>query len=205
MGGRGSWSASAETYNVVPGGGGKGDDWWGIGPAVPSTLEDALGAKGKPMSQAAASAGTNPHYNGSYEAYSSNCQRAVLAYEARRRGYDVTALPTYNGDMLPYGSDYMRALSNPKIVSTGKSVKKIEAQMRSYGNGSRAIIVVAKGNKGHAFIAEYHSGKVSYIDPQTNKKYNKISLKNVSSSTVTRVDDQKFTEYAKNAFTRQKV
>lgn len=194
MGGRGSWSSSGKTFDVNPGGAGNGDDWWGIGPAVPSTLKEALGEKGKPMSQMAASAGTNPHYNAAYSAYSSNRQRAGLAYEARRRVYDVTALPTYNGDLLPYGRDYMRALSNPKTVSTGKSVRNIEAQMKGYGNGSRATVTVSKGLKGHAFIAEYNSGKVSYIDPQTNSRYTRLNLKNVSSSTVTRVDNQSFTE-----------
>lgn len=208
MGGRGSssWSASGETFNVKPGGGGgNGDDWQGIGPTIPSTLKEALGVKGKPMSQAAASAGTNPHFNPLYDAYSSNCQRTVLAYEARRRGYDVTALPTYKGDLLPRGKDYLKALSNPKTVETGKSVKKIEAQMKGYGNGSRAIITVSKGHEGHAFIAEYHNGKVSYIDPQTNSKYARLSLSKVTRSTVTRIDNQNFTEYARNAFTRQKV
>lgn len=208
--GKGSgFSNNEETFNPNPGGGGgggNGDDWWGIGPAIPSTLEEALGEKGREMSMAAAAAGTNPHYDTSYDAYSSNCQRAVLTYEARRRGYDVTALPTYKGDMLPYSKDYMKALSNPNTVSTGKSVRKIEAQMKSYGNGARAIITVNKSNgNGHAFIAEYHSGKVSYIDPQTNSRYTKLNLSKVASSTVTRVDNQKFTEYAKNAFTRQKV
>lgn len=202
------FSGGGETYEVNPGGSSGGIDdyyWQGIGPTIPSTLKEALGEKGKPMSMAAASAGTNPHYSPFYDAYSSNCQRAVLAYEARRRGYDVTALPTYNGDMLTYGRDYMKALSNPNTVNTGKSVRKIEAQMKSYGDKSRAIITVSRSGNGHSFIAENHNGKISYIDPQTNEKYSGLSLSHVTDSSVMRVDNQKFTEYAKNAFTRQKV
>lgn len=206
MGGRGSWSNSGGgTYTPTPGGLGNGIPETVIGPRVPGSLSEALGEKGRPMGAAAAAAGTNPHYNAKYEAYSSNCQRCVLAYEARRRGYDVTALPTYSGDLLPYGRDYLRGLSNPKTVEVGKSKRKIESEMRGYGDGSRAIIGVSKGRNGHVFIAENHRGKISYIDPQTNKRYTDLNLKTVSRAQVTRLDDQQFTEYAKNAFTRQKV
>ena len=157
------------------------------------------------MSPARASAGTNPHYNSSYDAYSSNCQRCVLAYEARRRGYDVTALPTYSGDLLPYGRDYLKGLSSPKTVDVGKSTRKLESQMTSYGHGARAIVHVSKGANGHVFIAENSRGRISYIDPQTNKRYSGISLDRVSGAQVTRIDNQQFTDYARNAFTRQKV
>lgn len=207
MGGRGSWSRSGNTYEVEPGTGGNGESYEEtvIGPRVPKTLSEALGERGKPMQPAEASAGTNPHYNPEYDAYSSNCQRCVLTYEARRRGYNVTALPTYSGDLLPYGKDYLKGLSNPRIVNVGKSVRKLENEMKNYGNGSRAIIGVSKGHNGHVFIAENHNGKISYIDPQTNERYSGLSLKRVSNATVTRIDNQSFTDYAKHAFTRQKV
>lgn len=157
------------------------------------------------MSPAKASKGTNPHYSAEYDAYSSNCQRCVLTYEARRRGYDVTALPTYSGDLLPSGGDYLRALSNPEVVDVGKSTRRIEAQMAQYGSGSRAIVRVARGSNGHVFIAENQGGKVIYVDPQTNKRYSGLSLKKVSTAALVRIDNQQFTDYAKNAFTRQRV
>ena len=157
------------------------------------------------MSMAQASAGTNPHYNPSFDAYSSNCQRCVLAYEARRRGYDVTALPTYKGDLLPYNKDYLRGLSNPKTVDVGRSVHKVTNQMKSYGDGARSIIHVYNTKGGHAFIAENKGGKIYYIDPQANGRYTRLDLTNVSHAQVTRIDNQQFTDYAKNAFTRQKV
>lgn len=205
MGGRGSWSATSKMFTPDPGGFGGGDDEMVVGPRIPETLEKALGKKGEPMSAMKASAGTNPHYSPAYDAYSSNCQRCVLAYEARRRGYDVTALPTYTGDLLPYDEDYLRGLSDPETVDVGKSKRKLEKEMRSYGNGARAIIGVSKGYDGHVFIAENVNGKIVYIDPQTNERYSGLSLRKVSNATVTRIDDQEFTEYARNAFTRQKV
>lgn len=206
MGGRGSWSSSGTVYEVVPGGGGgNGDPENVIGPRIPNTLDEALGSKGKPMGPQQASKGTNPHYSESYNAYSSNCQRCVLTYEARRRGYDVTALPTYSGDMLPYSGDYLKALSNPNTINTGKSTNKINNLMKQFGPGSRAIIHVSRGYQGHVFIAENSGGNIFFVDPQTNKRYSKLSLAKVTSSSVTRLDNQQFTDYAKNAFTRQKV
>ena len=197
MGGRGSWSSSGGTFVPTVGGMSNGGDENVLGPQIPDTLQEALGQKGRPMSMAAASAGTNPHYNRDYAAYSSNCQRCVLTYEARRRGYDVTALPTYKGDLLPYGRDYFKALSNPKTVDVGKSKIKLESQMRGYGNGARAI--------GHVFIAENVRGRINYVDPQTNKRYSNINLSHVSRAQLTRIDNQDFTEYARNAFTRKRV
>lgn len=207
MGGRGSWSSSSGgVYSPEPGGAGRGKrDENTIGPRIPATLEEALGERGKPMSMAAASAGTNPHYNAGYDAYSSNCQRCVLTYEARRRGYNVTALPTYSGDMLPYGRDYLKGLSNPKTVDVGTSVSKVAEQMKDFGPGSRAIVHVSKGRNGHVFMAENIGGKIRYVDPQTNSRYSGVSFGKVSNVQVTRIDDQEFTEYAKNAFTRQRV
>lgn len=157
------------------------------------------------MSMAQASAGTNPHYNPSFDAYSSNCQRCVLTYEARRRGYDVTALPTYKGDLLPYGGDYLKGLSNPKTVNVGVSARKVTNQMKSYGDGARSIIHVSNSKGGHVFIAENKGGKIYYIDPQLNGRYTRLDLSMVSQVRVTRIDNQQFTDYAKNAFTRQKV
>lgn len=205
MGGRGSWSQSGGTYTPTVGGNGGIDPETVIGPRVPGTLSEALGEPGPVMSMAKASKGTNPHFSRDYDAYSSNCQRCVLAYEARRRGYDVTALPTYSGDLLPYGGDYLKALSSPNTVSVGKSVRKLESEMKSYGNGSRAIVHVSAGHNGHVFIAENVNGKIKYVDPQTNERYSGLSLKRVSRAGVTRIDNQSFTDYAKNAFTRQKV
>lgn len=201
-----SWSSSGGTYNPNPGGtSGKADPENVLGPRIPATLKEALGEKGAPMSPAKASSGTNPHYSTEYEAYQSNCQRCVLAYEARRRGYNVTALPTYSGDLLPYGRDYLKGLSNPKTIDLGKSKLKLEKQMGSFGSGARAIVHVSKGMNGHVFIAENRNGKISYIDPQVNKRYSNINLSHVSGVQVTRIDNQSFTEYARNAFTTQKV
>lgn len=56
--------------------------------------------RGEPMSFEDANSGnTNPNI-GVERGYSTNCQTCVVAFEARQRGYDVTAKPNTKGSML---------------------------------------------------------------------------------------------------------
>ena len=77
--------------------------------------------------------------------------------------------------------------------------------MQQYGSGSRAIVRVSNGRAGHVFIAENVRGRITYVDPQTNSRYSGIRLSHVRTVSLVRLDNQQFTEYAKNAFTTQKV
>ena len=144
---------------------------------IPDTVEEALGPKGKEMSMADAYFDANPYYSDNYAEFSENCQRCVFAYEMRRRGYDVTALPTYAGDMMPRGGNWQQAMSGMTRVSVGRSteratIKAIENQMSSWGEGSRGIIRVkwAGGNSGHVFNVEQKNGKLYVYDVQSKKR-----------------------------------
>lgn len=56
--------------------------------------------QGKPMNFQQADGGApNPNFKKG-GGYATNCQTSVVAYELRRRGYDVEALPKYKGSML---------------------------------------------------------------------------------------------------------
>ncbi|WP_390621060.1 phage minor capsid protein [Treponema pectinovorum] len=56
--------------------------------------------QGKPMNFRQTDGGSpNPNYKKG-GGYAKNCQTCVVAYELRRRGYDVEALPNYKGSML---------------------------------------------------------------------------------------------------------
>lgn len=56
--------------------------------------------QGKPMNFQQADGGApNPNFKKG-GGYITNCQTSVVAYELRRRGYDVEALPKYKGSML---------------------------------------------------------------------------------------------------------
>lgn len=61
--------------------------------------------KGKPMNFKQADSGNvNPYYYSKHLGYDTNCQTCVVAYEARRRGYNVRALPNF-------GNKYIQELS----------------------------------------------------------------------------------------------
>lgn len=111
----------------------------------------------------------NPYYSEGSE-WKENCQRCVPAYELRRRGYDVEALPIPN----PLGPDDLcyqpfSAWVNPDIrTAKGTGLEDIESSMREWGDGARAQIVVKwnKVDEGHTFIAEQRNGRTAFLDPQ---------------------------------------
>ena len=105
--------------------------------------------------------------------WSGNCTSCVPAYELRRRGYDVSALPyTESKDSLAY--DPFAVWKDPIIHETsGSGREAIEKAMASYGDGARVAIDVGwatsdgSGFDGHDFVAEQRGGKTYFIDPQT--------------------------------------
>lgn len=133
-------------------------------------------------------AAVNPNYSKGVE-WQINCQRCVAAYELRRRGFDVTALPApMVGGKPDYYDELPDRLSKngwPKMfdgstlescrASTGaRTMGKVEKLMASWGDGSRAIVRVQFqkwfGGGGHVFIAEQRGGKTYFVDPQCNDR-----------------------------------
>lgn len=142
------------------------------------TLEDAIGTQGDPKSMADAFYEANPYFSRLYDDYSSNCQRCVMAYEMRRRGYDVIALPTYDGDQMPHGNNMYAALGNIVPEKVGgrnpeSNFKNIESKMKEWGEGSRAILEVAWRNymgRGHVINLEYKNGALHFYDAQDGNR-----------------------------------
>lgn len=135
-----------------------------------------------PYSPEQAVQNVNPNYSTGWE-YRQNCQRCVWAYELQRRGYDVEAKPTYTGDTLPSNGNW-KQLGNLSTDNkngfdiygrTYKSeITSINNQMKSWGDGSRAIVrVVWKGRRsGHVFNIENKGGQIIAYDAQPGKKIN---------------------------------
>ena len=215
FGGRGSSSGgglplATPNGNAPANKGGK----WTNTPNVqsPETLREALGTKGRPMSMENAVRGANPYYDGTYKEFSENCQRAVIAYEARRRGYNVTAQPTFEGDKLPeanvggHGNGrWQGAFQNAKSESVGgknaQAVQNnIENKMKEYGNGSRGIVKVQWNNgEGHVFNVEHKNGRTYYVDAQIGARYNPAQLftqVKPQSVRLVRTDNLKFSNRA---------
>lgn len=152
--------------------------------------------------------GTNPGFSTHDPEYTENCQRCVVAYEARRRGFDAIAKPILfdRPDALPYIVDevgWPAVFTDHKVEychadSAEQAKWKVEALMRKYGESSRAIVKVdwIGQHKGHLFIAENSHGTVYYVDPQTGAL--DVSwyffFASPHSVAVMRIDNKEFTE-----------
>lgn len=127
-----------------------------------------------------------------------NCYSVVYAYEARRRGVDVIAIP---GETIP-GKDVLSGFQNLNFA--GYTKEKIEKEMKEFGDGARMEILVnwkSNPKKSHVFIAEQIDGKTHFIDPQRHlincDKYFNIA-KNIL---ATRIDNVLFSSNLKNFVT----
>ena len=132
-----------------------------------------------PMTPGKAINGANPNYRKEQSVsdnYTKNCQRAVLAYELRRRGYDVEAVPRKLGneyDENIYANVWYAFRNSAEYIKSplpksGKTA--IEELLLEWGDGARAeISVYWQRGGGHVFIGENVDGEVIFLDPQTNK------------------------------------
>lgn len=155
------------------------------------TLRETLGEKHKPYSMGDAVRETNPNYNYRYDEYSKNCQRCVVAYELRRRGYDVTARNRFKTgeDKWPqiahidrkkgtYEGRWKGAFKNAKTVNVSARTEKgvignIEKQLAKAGNGSRGVVqILYKNGGGHVFNVENNNGKIQYVEAQAGRMKN---------------------------------
>ena len=193
----------------------------GLGFEKHDTLKEALGTRGAEKTIGDAMIATNPHYSPDYREYSENCQRVVVAYEARRRGYDVTAQATFPGDTLnqvAYNDDargisrgrWMGAFQNAKPVNVSSTnsdgvMNNIKNQMSNYGNGSRGVVqIFYKGGGGHVFNVEQQNGKTIFIEAQTGRVKNMDQVMNFvrpDRVALVRTDNLKFSDRAKNFVT----
>lgn len=178
---------------------------------IPKTLKEAIGEKGKAKSMAEAYYDANPHFSYDYNEFKKNCQRCVMAYELRRRGYDVEALPTYENDEMPKSKNWLKALSGTEEVNVGRRTQEgvfnaIKDQMKKWGDGSRAILKLEWAGKksGHVENVEYNKGVLYAFDSQNNKQsINSRLIKEDLSQAVLkkteliRVDKAKITENMK--------
>ena len=142
----------------------------------------------------------NPYYMPKVGPYSLNCQRCIVAYEARRRGYDVRAKPYFGEDSLSIGDGWTRPFRNARTIDCSsnsgmESKAKILEAMKGMPDGARCgVQIMITEHDGHVFIAEKVGGKVIFVDPQSNTKdasdrFLSATGKNIS---IMRLDNRKF-------------
>lgn len=134
----------------------------------------------------------NPGYHDRTVGTKNNCVLCSFAYEMRRRGYDVSALPAGSGadsrlQKLLFPRSKIEVLNlesmNPtvkygdKFISTPASNevrhKRVTTALAKQGDGARGIIQVSfcGGEAGHAMAYEVVNGKVNIIDSQSGELF----------------------------------
>ena len=163
-------------------------------------------------------AAVNPNYSTEKPEWTKNCQRCVIAYEARRRGYDVEALPRVLNGADPLvnahnGSLSVFKMSNIKVLSCeGKNgddiAKDVRKSMRTMGIGVRAFVMMMRNNvSGHIFIAEQSEHDTFFLDPQNNRiatsHFGKFGSE--FGAKLVRVDNLAFTDRIKLACKNRRI
>jgi hypothetical protein len=127
-------------------------------PGTPNSIDDAVRR-------------ANPLYDPAHRDYSENCQRVVLAYEARRRGFDVAASKFIPGeDTIGWLGAQMPGLheriwAGAITVGQDRLRKTIVAAIEKWPEGARGVVLV----KGHVFSAERMSDGVRFVDAQAGQ------------------------------------
>ena len=108
--------------------------------------------------------------------YKNNCISCALAYDLRRRGYDVEAAPidttsATNGS-LPVQLGFYKGekLEMFEVPSDDEAaMKQFSDRILKYGDGSRGLLRIRwKNGDGHAAIWEVSGDAVVIRDPQNN-------------------------------------
>jgi hypothetical protein len=141
----------------------------------------------------------------------------VVAYELRRRGYDVEALPCVKVDGSPvktpkdlwedkYAPDegwklpYKNLGVEPIRKRTSSEVAAaISEKMAEWGDGTRAVVRVEwKVGGAHVFITEQANGKALFLEPQKNIEYPTMvfDYAKPTKTAIARVDGIAFDESA---------
>lgn len=139
---------------------------------------------GEPMDFDKADHGsTNPNYSKG-GGYYINCQTCVIANEARRRGYDVTARPKDTTQADEIARDQRKAWIDPKTgknpdymagcrdVGTAKQAKKyLEDNLKEGERYTLGHSWKGRSSSGHIITAfKEKDGSVTLYDPQSGKK-----------------------------------
>ena len=120
-------------------------------------------------------AACNPKYSKG-GVYKNNCISCALAYDLRRRGYDVEAAPidttsAINGSLpLQLGFYKGEKLETFDVPSDNNvAMKQFSDRILKYGDGSRGLLRIRwKNGDGHAAIWEVSGDTVVIRDPQNN-------------------------------------
>lgn len=154
---------------------------------------------------------TNPMYHKEKDLngpYHKNCQRAVTAYEARRRGHNVYADKADENLLIPGLDEFIgdegwtTAFKDGNIIDCSApngivGRDKVIAEISKFSDNSRfGVKVIGNKGVGHIFAAEKIDGKIYFIDPQSgsmNAEDNFFSA-NGQNIKIMRLDNLEFSD-----------
>lgn len=145
-----------------------------------------------------------------YDPFNNNCVKCALAFEANMRGEDTEALARdfknpKDGDMTQQHI-FARAVGKKgDIWNVGGSkrelaIKRIQDQMETFGDNSRAFLMLYYKNGKHMVNLLYNNGQVTLVDAQKGKHGDlKSMLKHYDTrkADIIRADDANISEEAK--------
>lgn len=140
-------------------------------------IEKAVGVPlGKPIDIEQAAKGANPDFNFDVQ-NTVNCQRCVQAYELRRRGYSVEAMPKpRRNNTVAWGSEIFNGYGKSRAEAIRAYTLDIGADdvkkaIENAPDGARFSIYIKwkSTRSAHVFIGEKVGGAVRYVDPQTGE------------------------------------
>ena len=133
-------------------------------------LSDVPRIKGKHSAEADLKA-VNPNRASKSPLYTKNCGFASLAYEMRRRGYDVEAVGTTVFNTIESRRLFFKPGPSVKSAEPKAAKRVITNEALQWGEGSRGMVAVGWRGKptGHAFSVEVRNGKVNFVDAQKNR------------------------------------
>lgn len=137
----------------------------------------------------------NPSKDTDLPSSGNNCCLCTIAYDMRRRGYDVIAnqrAPIHLlYDIGPEDVSWMYGF--PKETKTG-TADGLELALSRQPNGARgaAFCTWGEGSGGHVVAYEVENGKVTLYDGQSGKKYDKVNklFNDVKDTSYIRLDDK---------------
>lgn len=120
----------------------------------------------------------NPSKNSKLIGPTNNCCLCTIAYDLRRRGYDVIAKQNAPVDLLyDVGyEDVHNMYKNSKKIEC-KTAEKLKNELEKQPNGARgaAFCSWSGAGSGHVVAYEVENGKALLYDAQSGTKYSKIS------------------------------
>lgn len=140
-----------------------------------------------------------------------NCQRCVIAAEARIRGFDVVARMSWGiSDPMRKAEEWIKVFKySPSDIKKctgqtyGEMLKSVEEQIRSFGNGGRAVIWFyweATPKIGHVIMAQCReNGEVVFADPQKplSTATDTLKMAKLDNIGVMRIDNLAFSDLVK--------